>query len=157
MRRSSIPRRQHEQILAATHLRHQQELDQAKALLADNEAKLQIVSADRDRIRGERDQFKRDGDAARRETKAANARLTAALTVSVEDPAAGRKAVEEWEQALAAHQGWKAGPDERQLVEGGTGRPMHPAMALRMALALCRALAHQLAIAEGRPLTEVEL
>ena len=63
MRWSSIPRRRHEQILAAAHLRHQQELDQAKALLADAEAKLQTVSADRERIRLERNQFAADRDA----------------------------------------------------------------------------------------------
>jgi hypothetical protein len=155
MKRSSIPRRQHEQILTAARLRHQQELDQAKALLGEAEAKLQVVSADRDRIRGERDQFKQDGDAARRETKAANARLTAALTAPAHDPGADRRVVEEWEQALAAHEKWKPRPDGEPLVEGGTGRPMHPAVALRLAMARCQLLEQLLATAEGRPLTEV--
>jgi hypothetical protein len=154
MRRSSIPRRQHEQILAAARLGHQQELDQAKALLVEAEAKLQVVSADRDRIRGERDQFKQDGDAARRETKAANARLTAALTAPAHDPGADRRAVEEWEQALAAHQNWKPRPDDRLMVERATARPLHPALILQRVLTHCRALEQSLALAEGRPLTE---
>jgi hypothetical protein len=117
---------------------------------------VQVVSADRDRIRGERDQFKKDGDAARRETKAANARLTAALTAPAHDPGADRKAAEQWEQALAAHQNWKPRPDGERPVEGGTDRPMHPAVALRLAMARCQMLEQLLATAEGRPLTEVE-
>jgi hypothetical protein len=157
MRRSSIPRRQHDQILTAARLRHQQELDQVKARLAEAEARVQTVSADRERLRRERNQFEQDRDAAHREAKATAARLTDALTVSATDPTAAMAATEEWERALAAHQGWKDRPGRESLVEGGKARPMHPAMALRMSLALCRTLAHQLAVAEGRPLTEVEL
>lgn len=55
MRRSSMPRRQHEEILAAQQRRHQEDLGKLAAELAD-------VTRDRDRLRGERDQFKRDRD-----------------------------------------------------------------------------------------------
>jgi uncharacterized coiled-coil DUF342 family protein len=51
-----MPRRQHEEILAAQQRRHQDDLGKLTAELAD-------VTRDRDRLRGERDQFKRDRDA----------------------------------------------------------------------------------------------
>lgn len=51
-----MPRRQHEDILAAQQRRHQDELGKVQAELAD-------VIKDRDRLREERDQFKRDRDA----------------------------------------------------------------------------------------------
>ena len=56
MRRSSMPRRQHEEILAAQQRRHQEDLSKLIAELAD-------VTKDRDRLRAERDQFKKDRDA----------------------------------------------------------------------------------------------
>lgn len=56
MRRSSMPRRQHEEILAGLRRRHEDELGKLHAELAD-------VTKDRDRLRSERDDFKRDRDA----------------------------------------------------------------------------------------------
>lgn len=56
MRRSSMPRRQHEEILAAQQRHHEAELGKLTAELAD-------VTKDRDRLRSERDQFKQDRDA----------------------------------------------------------------------------------------------
>jgi chromosome segregation ATPase len=82
MRRSSIPRRQHEQILADAHLRHQQELDQTKALLTETETRLQVVSADRERLRGERAQFEKDRDTY----KTAAARLERELSAPATGP-----------------------------------------------------------------------
>ena len=55
MRRSSMPRRQHEEILAGQQRRHQDDLGKLIAELAD-------VTRDRDRLRAERDQFERDRD-----------------------------------------------------------------------------------------------
>ena len=60
--RRSIPRRQHEQILAAAHLRHQQDLDKANARTADALARIAALTADRDRLRAERNQFEQDRD-----------------------------------------------------------------------------------------------
>lgn len=148
--RRSILRKQHEQALAARDDKHKQ-------VLADLQAQLDAARADAARLRAERNQFERDRDAARRETKAANARLTAELTAQTTDPDADRRAIQQWERALAAHQNWKPRADGERPVEGGTGRSMHPAVALRLSLALNRTLARQLAVAEGRPLTEVEL
>lgn len=51
-----MPRRQHEDILAAQQRRHQEDLGKLTAELAD-------VTRDRDRLRVERDQFKSDRDA----------------------------------------------------------------------------------------------
>lgn len=56
MRRSSMPRRQHDDILAAQQRRHEAELGKLTAELAD-------VTRDRNRLRVERDEFKRDRDA----------------------------------------------------------------------------------------------
>jgi DNA repair exonuclease SbcCD ATPase subunit len=56
MRRSSLSRRQHDDILAAQQRRHEQELGRLTAELAD-------VTRDRNRLRVERDDFKRDRDA----------------------------------------------------------------------------------------------
>lgn len=56
MRRSSMPRRQHDDILAGLRRRHEEELGKLHAELAD-------VTRDRDRLRVERDQFKSDRDA----------------------------------------------------------------------------------------------
>jgi hypothetical protein len=51
-----MPRRQHEEILAAQQRRHQTELDKLHAELTD-------TARDRDRLRAERDQFRQDRDA----------------------------------------------------------------------------------------------
>lgn len=56
MRRSSLSRRQHDDILAAQQRRHEAELGKLTAELAD-------VTRDRNRLRVERDEFKRDRDA----------------------------------------------------------------------------------------------
>jgi hypothetical protein len=93
-------RRQHEQILAAAHLRHQQELGQAKALLTDAEAKLQTVSADRERIRSERNQFVKDRDAS----KTAARQLAEAGTAEEHD--ARRKALADALGEQAQHYSW---------------------------------------------------
>ena len=56
MRRSSMPRRQHDDILAGQQRRHEAELGKLATELAD-------VTRDRNRLRVERDEFKRDRDA----------------------------------------------------------------------------------------------
>lgn len=83
MRRSSMPRRQHDDILAAQQRRHQEDLGKLHAELAD-------VTKDRDRLRGERDDFKRDRDAhksaaetARRQLAETGADLVPALPPDV--------------------------------------------------------------------------
>lgn len=58
--RRSIPRRQHEQILAAAHLRHQQELDKANARTSDAQARIEALTADLTRVKSERKQFEED-------------------------------------------------------------------------------------------------
>ncbi len=60
--RRSIPRRQHEQILAAEKLRHQQDLDRANARTTDAQARIAALTADLTRVKGERDQFAQDRD-----------------------------------------------------------------------------------------------
>lgn len=60
--RRSVPRRQHEQILAAEKLRHQQDLDKANAHTHDAQARIEALTADLARVKGERDQFRQDRD-----------------------------------------------------------------------------------------------
>lgn len=85
MRRSLMPRRQHEEILAAQQRRHQEELGKLQAELAD-------ITKDRDRLRVERDQFKKDRDTHRDAAKAARIQLAKyekpTTVVPVGDPAA---------------------------------------------------------------------
>jgi len=71
MRRSSIPRRQHEQILTAARIERQQEVDRLRALLAEAADKNEVLTADRDRLRAERDQFAKDRDTHRAIAEAA--------------------------------------------------------------------------------------
>jgi chromosome segregation ATPase len=122
MRRSSIPRRQHEQILAAAHLRHQQELDQAKALLAESEARLQAVSADRERLRGEREQFEKDRDTYR--TAAARLeRELSAPAMGPEDTAGLQRRIKHLEKQLDDAVGLPAG----RIEDSGRWQPGHQA------------------------------
>lgn len=57
--------------------------------------------------------------------------------------------VDAWEHAAKAYAEWKPGPEA--AIEGGQGRPLHPATILYRALARCRALEARLAAAESRP------
>ena len=122
MRRSSIPRRQHEQILADALLRHQQELDQVKALTADVEAKLQTVSADRERLRGERAQFEKDRDTY----KTTAARLERELSTPAtgpEDTAGLQRRIKHLEKQLDDAVGLPAG----RIEDSSRWQPGHQA------------------------------
>lgn len=66
------------------------------------------------------------------------------------DDDADRKALEEWEKAVTAHDLWQPSPDAERYAEGGLPRPTHPALMLRRALDRCRALDERLTTAEGR-------
>ncbi|MBP5913190.1 hypothetical protein F3K34_13195 [Streptomyces sp. LBUM 1486] len=68
MRRSSLSRRQHDDILAAQQRRHEAELGKLTAELAD-------VTRDRNRLRVERDDFKRDRDAYKSAAETARKQL----------------------------------------------------------------------------------
>jgi chromosome segregation ATPase len=116
MRWSSIPRRQHEQILAAAHLRHQQELGQAKALLTEVEAKLQTVSADRERIRGERNQFEKDRDAFK--TAGSPAAEDDVRRKALADALGEQHQFYTWEQLLTQVAGLKAAGVEWMAAAG---------------------------------------
>lgn len=103
--RRSISRRQHEQILAAAHLRHQEELAQVQAKATALEGRLKIVTEDRDRAKGERDQFAKDRDTHRAEAEAARALLAACNHQhTTHSPGDDRKAIDAWERQLAARQ-----------------------------------------------------
>lgn len=73
--RRSVSYRRHQEILADTHRRHQQELGQAQARLTDAQARIAQLVEDRDRLRGERDQFKQDRDNQAKTSAAECARL----------------------------------------------------------------------------------
>jgi chromosome segregation ATPase len=143
MRRSSIPRRQHEQILADTQQRHQQALDQVNAQLADAKARIDAVSVDRERLRAERDQFEKDRNAYR---DASPETSPVVFDVSTVEATAEEMAV--WEARVAAHLAWRRpADDEKRPVDGGSWRPTHPATDLKRALERCRALQ---AVLDGR-------
>jgi hypothetical protein len=144
MRRSSIPRRQHEQILADLHLRHQQALDQVKAQLAEAEARLSAVSADRERLRGERDQFEKDRNSYR---DAADT-VASPVFADVSSVEATAEEMAAWEARVKAHLAWRPPTDEeKRPVDGGSWRPTHPATDLKRALERCRGLQ---ALLDGR-------
>ena len=83
MRRSSIPRRQHEQILTDERLRHQNELDQVRAKLREAEDRLKALSQDRERLREERNQFEQDRDTHKKAAEKAAAQLESVLAAPV--------------------------------------------------------------------------
>jgi glutathione S-transferase len=144
MKRRSIPRQRHEEILTAERIRHQQALDQVKARLADMEARLGAVSADRERLRAERDRFEKDRNTYRDAAETVISPVFA--DVSVVEATAEEMAA--WEARVAAHLAWRPSADEeKRPVDGGSWRPTHPATDLKRALERCRGLQ---ALLDGR-------
>lgn len=129
--RRSIPRKQHEEILAAKARQHEKEL-------ADLTVQLDGVKADNERLRSERDQFAKDRDAALLEAEE--------IAVLADDPGAvlavaSDEEIAAWEARVKAHWAWKPAADpEKRPIDGASGRPTHPATDLRRALDRLRAL-----------------
>lgn len=54
------------------------------------------------------------------------------------------KAIKTWEARVTAHDSWTPGHPDKKPMEGGTGRPTHPAIELRQAQEQCRLLQAQI-------------
>lgn len=61
------------------------------------------------------------------------------------------KAIARWELRVKAHDAWRPPADRDEWrIDGASGRPLHPAVALLRAMDRCRALEQKLADVEGR-------
>jgi hypothetical protein len=118
-----------------------QERDDARAELAD--ARLRLADADT------------TNRYLQRRNTDLKSRLAAFKAQQERDEAteadANSAAIAAWERRVKAHDQWEAPADaEDRPVDGGSGRPTHPAVDLRRALERCLALEARLAVAEGR-------
>lgn len=102
-----------------------------------------------------------DADAERLQARVARllkvaGRLAAALRQAQAVQAApvseaDRQAIARWELRVKAHDAWVPAADrEKRPIDGASGRPLHPAVALLRAMDRCRALEQKLADVEGR-------
>lgn len=131
--------------------RHEQEMAGLRAevekLTAERDAalkKLATAQADREESLARQ--------AAMEATRRARVAQRLDLRVAgVDDDSQDATLIRQWEDRVKAREAWQPPADpERLPAEGGSGRPTHPAVELRQALARCSALEDRLTVAEGR-------
>ncbi|MFF7452155.1 MULTISPECIES: hypothetical protein [unclassified Streptomyces] len=135
-----ISTRRHEQAMAGLRA-------EVEKLTAERDAalkKLAKAEADRDESLARQ--------AAMEATRRARAAQRLDLGVTgVDDDSRDAELIRQWEDRVKVRDAWTPPTDPECLpAEGGSGRPTHPAVELRQALARCSALEALLSAAEGR-------